>query len=133
MGMYTELFIAARITPYPVVIEILKHMQNNDNPAPAELPDHPFFKKERWNFMLQCTSYYFVPTVVHALEWDEIGGHWSFVNFSNFKNYDNELASFIDWLTPYIENDNREMIGYSRYEEEDEPTILYSAEKDRDR
>jgi hypothetical protein len=135
MGMYTELFIATRINadapdaPEADVIKILKYMIG-EGPEPAHLPAHRLFNKPRWSGMLRQASYYFVPTTVHKLEWDSIGNYWSFITFSNFKNYDGEIDAFIDWLGQYVELDGgRQMIGYHRYEEEDEPTIIYLGEE----
>lgn len=124
MGMYTELFVCCRLKDDKQVIEILKYMigQTKDKP---ELSDHELFATDRWNFMLQCSSYYFVPSTVHLLEWNEIGQYWCFINRSDFKNYDNEVNKFIDWIKSYI-NSSSEMIGYSRYEEDREPTIYYT-------
>jgi transposase InsO family protein len=41
------------------------------------------------------------------------------------KNYDNEIKHFIDWLTPYIDQEDGECIGWSWYEEDDKPTLLF--------
>lgn len=124
MGMYTELFICCRVKNDENVINILKYMLKDKNSTKPELPDHELFKTDRWEFMLIGSSYYFVPETVHCLTWNKIGNYWSFINRSDFKNYDEEIAKFINWITPYVE-DGDEMIGYSRYEEDREPIIYY--------
>lgn len=127
MGMYTELVMSCRIKDDPTIINILKYMIGEEIDKPI-LPAHSLFKTDRWNFMLQCSSYYFVPDVVHLLKYDEIGKYWSFINRSDFKNYDDEINKFIDWITPNLEDTFGTMIGYSRYEEDKEPIIYYSKE-----
>ena len=42
---------------------------------------------------------------------------------ANLKNYDNEIDKFLHWLTPYIDTEG--FIGYTRYEEYDDPTLIY--------
>jgi hypothetical protein len=128
MGMYTELFMSCRIKNDPEVIAILKYMIGEEEVKP-NLPDHELFKTDRWHFMLRCSSYYFVPRVVHLLEYDDIGGYWCFINRSDFKNYDNEVTLFIDWILPYMRDSDGDMIGYSRYEEDERP-IVYFCKRD---
>ena len=134
MGMYTELVVSTRIVDDPKVINILKLMTARDLMVEfsevTELPNHPLFKTDRWRFMLMSSSYYFVPVASTLLEYDDIGKNWSFINRSDFKNYSNEINLFLDWLDPYIDASEGEMIGYSRYEESEEPTIRYKGKLD---
>ncbi|MHB8152850.1 MAG: hypothetical protein ACYDG3_07260 [Bacillati bacterium] len=51
---------------------------------------------------------------------------------SNLKNYDNEIEQFLAWIQPYIEahsvsvgDDNFFLVGYTRYEEDADPTLIY--------
>jgi len=127
MGMYTELVISTRVKDDPGAIEILKFMTGRGE-LPPTLPEHPLFTTARWKFMLTCSSYYFVPRSMTRFEFDDIGKYWCFISRSDFKNYDDEVAKFVDWLRPYLP-DRDEMIGYYRYEEADEPTIIYGTEK----
>lgn len=78
--------------------------------------------------MLTCSSYYFVPASMSLFQYDNIGQNWSFISRSDFKNYDGEVDKFVDWLRPYLDCGSDEMIGYHRYEEFREPTIIYSTE-----
>ena len=132
MGMYTELVISTRIVDVPEVINILKLMTardlNIEFSAIKELPSHPLFVSDRWRFMLMSSSYYFTPAVSTLLEYDYIGRNWSFINRSDFKNYGNEINLFLDWLDPYIDAHDGEMVGYSRYEESVVPTIRYKGQ-----
>lgn len=125
MGMHTELVISTQIKPVPEVIEVLKYMVGEIDTIPAKLPDHEFFDCARWTMIFTSHSYYFVPHSVQLLKYDDIANAWSLVTRADFKNYDREIEKFIDWILPYVDNED-EMIGYSRYEESREPTIYYS-------
>lgn len=126
MGMYTELHFACRLTD-DAPIELLRYMSGEPVEKPAELPDHPLFRCERWDIVLCCDSYYF-PADTRSLVYDGNGvrGFWTLNVQSNLKNYDNEIAHLIDWLTPYMADlADGEFYGYYRYEEADEPTLLH--------
>jgi hypothetical protein len=124
--MYTELVISTRVKDDPVAVEVLKFMTGRGE-VPLTLPEHPLFSADRWQWMLTCSSYYFTPRSMCLFEFDKIGRDWCFISRSDFKNYGDEIAKFIDWLRPYL-SDPDEMIGYYRYEESREPTIIYSTE-----
>lgn len=132
MGMYTELICAFELkndTPKEV-LDILMFMLDEKEDHP-ELPNHPLFEEgSRWGFMLVCDSYYFDGTTHSQLKVDYLHGHDKPMYYltvrSNFKNYENEIDNFIDWLKPYIVKDKENMfIGYKRYETENEPTLIY--------
>ncbi len=125
MGMYTELFICVRLEPNKQVIDTLSHMLGLLEDYEISLK-HPLFNHNNSHlFMLRCASYYFVPTTVNTLEYDNISRKWCFISRSDFKNYNNEIALFIDWIMPYTYGDIGNMLGYYRYEENKEPTIIY--------
>ena len=45
---------------------------------------------------------------------------------SDFKNYGGEIEKFFDWITTHVEKDgDKTFIGYSLYEEDDEPKLYY--------
>ncbi len=54
---------------------------------------------------------------------------WSLDVYCNFKNYDNELGLFLDWLYPQVDNvahsSKTRFVGYSRYEKDADPTLIY--------
>lgn len=126
MGMYTELVMATRVKKDSDAVPILKYMTGQSD-IPSQLPDHPLFQTPRWIMLLSCSSYYFVPRSIHMFEYDEIGNYWVLISRADLKNYDNEVALFLDWIRPHLEADADDMIGYSRYEETREPTIHYGA------
>ena len=122
MGMYTELVLGLQIENQNPVIDTLKYMVGDiDEPIyPVELFKHKFFSTARWNFMLQCDSCYFDGQTDSTIKNDQ---GWYLTVRCNFKNYDDEIELFLDWLAPYIETYG--FLGYHRYEEFDYPTLIY--------
>ncbi len=133
MGMYTELVCAFELPEDtdPCVIETLQIMTGEIEMDEHVLPDHELFQTDRWYFMLRCDSYYFPGTTHSEIKHDEIAKDYYVTIRCNLKNYCGEIEKFIDWITPYIyrgapENDKGKMfIGYKRYEEDAEPTLIY--------
>lgn len=123
MGMYTELVLSTRVKPIESVIDVLQYMAGKkDKPV---LPNHPLFKTTRWDRLFASCSSYFVPRSVCLLEYDEIGGYWVLILRADLKNYEGEIEKFIDWIDPYLDLLPGELVGYSRYEETNEPTLIY--------
>ena len=44
---------------------------------------------------------------------------------SNVKNYDGEIQHFIDWITPCLDKHPGDFLGFRRYEETEDPTLIY--------
>lgn len=129
MGMYTELVLSAMIRNDPEVIAVLNYMGKGEGwnpPADLKIPDHPFFQTTRWNSLFRSCSFYFVPYSIFSLTFNEISNAWVLISRSDLKNYADEIGNFIDWIKPHLDDHHGQMIGYSRYEEERHPTILYA-------
>lgn len=128
MGMYTELYVNACIKPDPGAVTMLKFMtgQISDLPVDYEMPEHNLFRTSRWTSMLRSSSYYFVPSSVCQLVYDNIAECWCLTAVSSFKNYDNEIREFFDWLMPYVDEEAPTLIGYHRYEEQRTPELVFS-------
>lgn len=125
MGMYTEIHFNSELkkdTPKEVV-EVLKYMVE-DCEKPLELPDHELFKSERWEILFKCDSYYFDADTHSTLRFDEISGSYYLCVRSNLKNYDSEIEKFIDWIDPYLDKFDGDFLGFYRYEETEEPTLI---------
>lgn len=130
MGMYTELVMSAELKPdTPAeVIDALKTMLGEKDVDDSILPDHPLFATFRWDYMLQCSSYYFAPGFSQSsLVHDEIAKcHYLTIRCS-LKNYDSEIEKFLKWIRPYLHTyGDSEFLGYYRYEESEHPTLIYS-------
>ena len=124
MGMYTQLFLDLTLKKdIPTeIIDVLNGMVNGDC---------DYWKdKQRLNWCFNSSSYYFNNNHYSHLIFDKIGEDYRLLVLCDFKNYDNEIETFIDWLLPFIEDDyiGDDFIGYHRYEEDREPTLLYLSE-----
>lgn len=120
MGMYTEIYVSTDLkegTPEPV-IDVLRAICAKDPDSPA-LAEHP----DRWFMLFNSGSYYTPLTEVASLTYDDIGKHYSLIGKGDIKNYGYEIEKFFDWLKPWCDN---EFIGYHRYEEAREPTLVYA-------
>lgn len=71
-----------------------------------------------------CDSYYFDGSTNSEMVFDDISKTWKINIRANLKNYDSEIEEFLDWLEPYIGTED--FIGYMRYEEWEDPTLIYN-------
>lgn len=126
MGMYTELhYNVELVRDVPEeVIEVLTHMVSGRSKIVKGL-EHPFFSCARWDWMLNSDSYYFNSDTISTLRYDAIGECWYLNIKCNFKNYTGELKEFLAWIDPYVQAQTGEFLGFSRYEEENEPMLVY--------
>ena len=130
MSMYTEIYVKVVLKKDvdDNVINILKYMLGMDDVEleDFEIPSHSLFKTDRWDSMLRSSSYYHIPYTLKLLDYDDISENYYLVVRSDFKNYNGEIGKFFDWITPYVEKDgDKTFIGYSLYEEDDEPKLYY--------
>lgn len=124
MGMYTEFDFHVRLhkrTP-DTVINILRYMVGDEDFREApELPGHELFNTERWAGMLRSGSYYFAADTHSTLNLKDLT-----LNVRcNLKNYGGEILRFVDWIKPYCDSHKGEFLGFYRYEEDDQPTLIF--------
>jgi len=135
MGMYTEIYVRCHFKkdlPEEVLL-ILNDLFNDENLVVENLlPDHPFFKCERWGLIGSWSSYYHIPFSLSKLWKDEIDSSYYLISRSDLKNYDNEIEKFFDWIMPYIDADDGDFIGYKLYEEDREPTLIFYHKPDEE-
>jgi len=126
MGMYTEIHFNSELKENldKNVIDILQYMLNHSEDKPP-LPDHEFFKCSRWDMLFMCDSYYFDADTHSTLRFDDISNAYYLCIRSNLKNYDDEIEKFIDWIQPYLEKFKDDFLGFYRYEESEQPTLIY--------
>ena len=132
MGMYTELSIAVNLnlnTPQTVIDAVRAMSEGHEGFVPdPSIAAHPLFDTDRWSWMLISggSAYFDGPT---CCKFVRPYGHegWKLLVHTNIKNYSKEWQRFLDFLGPYIEvnSEERAFIGHFRYEEDDEPTLLY--------
>ena len=131
MGMYTEFYFNAELkhdTPDDVVA-MLRFMLGTSADKPP-LPDDPLFSTERWRYMLMCDSAYFDADTHSTLRADH-NTHFLCIR-CNLKNYDHEIQHFVSWISPYLEKDEGDFLGFSRYEETEQPTLIFHGGTRRD-
>jgi hypothetical protein len=131
MGMYTELHLNAEMrqdTPEQV-LEVLRYMLGEMDTEPS-LPSHEFFQTSRWRVLFKADSYYFSADTHCTLRWDKIARTHYLCIRSNLKNYDSEIEKFVAWITPYLANDAGEFLGFHRYEEDQQPTLIFMPTED---
>ena len=121
MGMYTEMFISTDLkkeTPSGV-IEVLYAMcrYSEDSEALKEKPP-------RWRFLFSSSSYYTSNTACRSLTFDDATKQYSLIAKGDIKNYGSEIEEFFEFIAPWCDSD---FIGYYRYEEDVEPTLVYSS------
>jgi len=134
VGMYTELVLAVELkakTPEEV-IEVLKFMINPSMAISEEEVEvlksyDALFRTERWQVMLRMGSYYFSGQPSSVLQWDDISNAYHLSVRFNIKNYTGEIEAFLAYLAPHIYTSG--FIGYSRYEEDKDPTLIYVTEE----
>ena len=125
--MYTALSFNSRLKEdvSQKIIEILAYMIGDGEDEPTNLPKHPLFGNTRWRHMLRCDSYYFDADTHSTLRYDDIASAWYLCVRSNLKNYDSEIQKFVNWVTPYLDKEDGEFLGFYRYEENVQPTLLF--------
>lgn len=148
MGMYTALSLGVELkegVPQEVVDTLrfmiegptdeqmppgMYHVSAAQQFAPADF-SHSFFDCDRWTMLFRCDSYYFDWQTGWRLDRDDLYGperpKYYLTGVSNLKNYDGEIRKFLDWLSPYI--DTTGFLGWTMYEEDLVPTIIYRAVK----
>jgi hypothetical protein len=126
VGMYTEFFIKCRISGDAPenVIGILTNLFTEEEVI-YTVPDHPFFKCERWHYIGNGGSHYFSPNSNSSFVYNQIANCFFLCSRSDFKNYDNEIGKFLDWIKPHIDDNVGTFIGYSHYEEDPKPRAIY--------
>lgn len=121
MGMYTEIVLGVEFKA-EIPTEIIKELEImcglRERKVEPRLP--------RWYHMLRCGSYYFSGKPHVDFRFDAISNAWHLTVRSNFKNYDNELETFLLYIAPWLNEEG--YIGYSRYEEAEAPTLIYITE-----
>lgn len=127
MGMYTELVLAVELDDNKIdlpFLQLIDYMISGEGSEPVELPNHDLFKTDRWDFMLRSNSYYFVGKTRSEIINDPISGYSLEVR-CNLKNYDSEIEKFIDWISYYVPEYEKDLAGYYRYEEDRLPIWIF--------
>lgn len=122
MGMYTEIYVNVDLkkeTP-ECVLNTLKAMCEHDHNS-----EHLEGKPDRWVYLFADGSYYTPLTSCAMLTFDTTRGSHSLLGKGDIKNYGGEIEAFFDWIKPWVDGISGDFIGYSRYEEEQKPTLYF--------
>ena len=124
MGMYTDFCFDAELNgDLPEdVIAVFTFLGDMADGQPA-LPKHSLFETSRWACLGGASSAYF-DAQPHYNFRNEHGSYFVSIR-TNFKNYESEIEKFLDWVTPYLNKFEGDFLGFSRYEETEEPTLIY--------
>ena len=130
MGMYTKISVDLKFKEnLPLeVVEALKVMVGEVDGnlyTRSDLPQHKIFNTPRWDFMLRCSSFYHTPFSFAKLNYSDISKQYYLTASSDFKNYDDEVELFFDFVKDYVEGG---YLGYSLYEEDVVPTQYFLQE-----
>ena len=133
MGMYTEIVVKISLVDSldEKTTKILEYLFGEGEEIPKEdLPDHEFFTKERWDFIGHCSSYYHHPVKCNSIVYDKYTKGREYYPLyifsrSDIKDYSGEIKSFFDWIDQYVDSPSGQCIGYSWYEEESQPTLVF--------
>jgi hypothetical protein len=122
MGTYTELVIKCTIKDnVPELVDnVLKFLFSEGFDKPAVLPEHEFFRSDRWESIGRSCSCYHIPAPTSFYD-----GKYLFSR-SDLKNYDGEINLFLDWLKPYMSNPGGQLIGWIFLEQSREPIFIYN-------
>ena len=126
MGMYTELKINIVLKPDTpqCVIEFLNNVINNDlldsenvlftsrNLFPHF--NHEFFECNRWELLLTSTN----GGYTGGSRFTKLEDKYVLNLHTEFKNYDNEVDKFINWMSSFLEYKRRpHYVGYKNFED----------------
>lgn len=125
MGMYTELVLKCEVSgdAPEIVKNVVRHLFSGGE-RPEQIPEHEFFKCHRWSSIGSGSSAYHFPEAISNLfkyDWDE---SLYIFSRSDLKNYDDEIAKFVDWITPHLVAHGETCIGWSWYEDDEKPTLI---------
>lgn len=122
MGMYTEIYVNVDLKPEtpPEIIETIRAMCEHKKESPLLIG-----KPTRWCYLFNNGSYYTPYTSCSHLTYDMGTSRYSLIAKGDLKNYEEEIEKFFTWLIPHIDGESGDFIGYKRYEENKEPTLIY--------
>jgi len=116
MGYYTELIFGTSFKKDvpEIIIAIVKAMIEGKAEEIKEIPNHPFFAIEGWEYVLTCSSYDFgVNEAVGRIWFDKIDKSYHVSTRSSVKDYDGEIEAFLDWIKPYLQSGSGEREIYA--------------------
>lgn len=122
MGMYTELFFSAEFkAKLSDVDEGVIQFLFGSAERPQDVLKHRFFERSRAYWMFNSPRYAGPGVTL------KIGDYYRHVTAHiELKNYEVEIEAFLDWVRPLLDNPAGTCIGWTWYEENDNPTLIYA-------
>lgn len=132
MGMYTHLILNANLkedTPKEV-IDTLLYLSYQTEACPID-EAHALYGIERIRMVMCGDSCSFDGDTHYSFHFDETAEEWAITINSSIKNYDEEYQKFLEYIQPYITDcwQDKKFLGFIRYEEDENPTLIYNTEK----
>lgn len=130
MGMYTELILGCKLSKdAPEVLTkaldaVINHYIDEKHKVSKEVEQ--FIEDYSLVSLFWCSSYYFGVNHPNSAFWfDTIDQSWHISSRSNLKNYEDEIETFLNYLSPYVEygSGTDEVYAYVMYEESKRPTV----------
>lgn len=91
------------------MIDILKQLYRIANLYASETTlEHNLFQKPRWWSLFNSEP--------HGSILAKIGEYWILTTDSEFKNYNDEISAFINFISPYVVGRKKHYIGWKVYE-----------------
>jgi len=127
MGEYTELCVNVGLKkdmPDEAMLMLKALCSCSTDTGYIDIPDHPFFKTERWHRCLHGVSAYFDGVIVSEFTLGNSHKYNQLSVRSDIKNYTSEFELFLNWLSQYLVPDTL-FVGYLRRGGYDYPRLLY--------
>ena len=126
MGMYTEVLLKAEVkeSATKVDLDVLDYMFGKRTEKPEQLPEHKFFSLPRWDCIGKISSFYHIPGVSNFVFKEKGYNSYYIFSRSDIKNYDGEVEAFFDWAKTVLTPATGKVLGWSWYEEDDQPTLI---------
>lgn len=136
MGHYTELKVKIKLrkdTPDEVINLLKRVILDKDLGVENTLfhseevftPDiqHEFFECECWYMLFLSTNW---SDSLEGSVFVELDKYYQLLIHTEFKNYDQEIQKFVDWINPYlIGHKKKQYIGYWRSENYNREINIY--------
>lgn len=99
MGHYTDFYFKAKLNLSRDVADFVTTslIMTNIESAP---PEHEFFKCERWTQLFCEDSSFYNKT--QSISQNIERRYYTVEIWSCFKNYDNEVEKFLEWIKPFV-------------------------------
>ena len=116
MGDYTQFFIAVNLkkdTPS----EILSNLDQIVIDSDYDGKEYPLVNLSgRFSIIGKCSSAYHPDILVSVLKKESYTNYYTLLIHSQIKNYDSDYEKFINWLRPYFEARDGELIAFTQVE-----------------